>query len=656
MSHFAGDTHVVGRDVRLNAEPYRIVGVLPADFDLPARDISVLVPFSFTPAQTTDNERGNEFSSMIARLRPGATIDQVNAQIKTIVDRNLDRLPNLRGFAESSGFGGYAVDMRQQIVQDVRTPLYILQVGVVLVLLIACANVANLLLMRATGRSREIAIRTTLGAGQGRLVKQMVVEGLVLSSIGGACGLGLGLLGVTGLVALSSQGIPGVTGVTLDPAILAFTIALSVVTGLVFGVVPAIAVIRGNVASMLKEDATRGSASRRTGATRALLVIAETAIAVTLLIGAGLLVKSFARIQDVNPGFATDHVLTAQVALPAARYPDAAARRAFWQRLTDKLRAMPGVTAAGLTTNVPFNGSVSSGSYRIVGYTPGPSEASPHGRQEIVGADYFRVMQIPVIEGRVFNDGDTADSPPVVVVDQLMANRYFPGRSAIGQELQRFGPNSPKMRIVGVVGTINAIDLGVPVTKERIYQCATQNVPGMMSVVLKTGVEPSSLVAPLREAVQSIDPEQAISAVRTMDEWVGRSLETRRAPMLLLSLFGAVAMVLSAIGIYGVLAFGVAQRVREFGIRQALGAGRREILALVFSQGLRTAGVGVVLGLAASLGLSRYLQSQLFNVGARDLSVFAGVTVVLLLVAAAACYVPARRATRVDPMVALRDA
>ena len=320
------------------------------------------------------------------------------------------------------------------------------------------------------------------------------------------------------------------------------------------------------------------------------------------------------------------------------------------------MRTLPGVTAAGLTTNVPFNGSVSSGSYQIVGYTPGPTEAAPHGRQEIVGADYFRVMQIPVLEGRVFNDGDTADSPPVVVVDQLMASRYFAGRSAIGQQLQRGGPTSPKLTIVGVVGTINAIDLGVPVTKERIYQCATQNVPGMMSVVLKTGLEPSTLVAPLREAVQAIDPEQAISAVRTMDEWVGRSLETRRAPMLLLSLFGMVAMVLSAIGIYGVLAFGVAQRVREFGIRQALGAGRREILALVFSQGLRTAGVGVVLGLAASLGLSRYLQSQLFNVGARDLSVFAGVTVLLLLVAAVACYVPARRATRVDPMVALRDA
>ncbi|HEX6975516.1 MAG TPA: FtsX-like permease family protein, partial [Vicinamibacterales bacterium] len=352
----------------------------------------------------------------------------------------------------------------------------------------------------------------------------------------------------------------------------------------------------------------------------------------------------------------TESVLTAQVALPAARYPDATARRIFWQRLTEKLRAMPGVTASGLTTNVPFNGSVSSGSYRIVGYTPGPSEPLPHGRQEIVAGDYFRAMQIPLVEGRVFNDGDTADKPPVIVVDQLMASRYFPGKSAIGHEIQRGGANSPKATIVGVVGTINSIDLGQPVTKERIYQCAMQQTPAMLSVVLKAGVDPSSLVAPLREAVQSLDPEQPISAVRTMDEWVGRSLETRRTPMMLLALFGAVAMVLSAIGIYGVLAFGVAQRVREFGIRQALGAGRREILGLVFSQGLRTAGVGVLVGLAASVGLSRYLQSQLFNVGARDLSVFAGVTALLAAVAMAACYIPARRATRVDPMVALRDA
>ena len=655
-SRFASDPAIVGRDVRFNGEPYRVVGVLPADFDLPARDIAVLVPFSFTPDQMTDNERGNEFSSMIARLRPGATIEQATAQMKTIVDRNLDRLPQFRGFAKTSGFGGYAIGMRDQIVGDVRTPLYILQVGVVLLLLIACANVANLLLMRATGRSREIAIRTTLGAGQARLVKQMVIEGLVLSAIGGACGMALGLAGLRGLIAISSRGIPGVSGVSLDPAILAFTLALAAATGLVFGIVPAIAVVRGNVSSMLKDDSTRGSASRRTGVTRATLVIAETAVALMLLIGAGLLIKSFARLQEVKPGFSSENVLTAQISLPPARYADASARRAFWERLVEKVRALPGVTAGGLTSNVPFNGSVSSGSYSIVGYTPGPSEAAPHARQEVAGGDYFKAMQIPLVEGRLFNDGDTADSPQVVVVDQYLVNRYFKEKSALGQSIQRGDATSPKLTIVGVVGTINSIDLGQPVAKERIYRPVTQNPQRTMAVVLKTGLDPTTLVAPLRAAVQSLDPEQPIADVRTMDQWIGRSLETRRTPMLLLTLFGAVAMVLSAIGIYGVLAFGVAQRVREFGIRQALGADGRAILSLVLRQGLRTAGVGIVIGLGASLALSRYLQSQLFGVGTRDLSVFAGVTALLLVVALAACYIPARRATRVDPMVALRDA
>jgi predicted permease len=305
---------------------------------------------------------------------------------------------------------------------------------------------------------------------------------------------------------------------------------------------------------------------------------------------------------------------------------------------------------------VPFNGSVSSGSYSIVGYAPGPNDTAPHGRQEIVGGDYFRAMQIPLLEGRAFNDGDTADSTPVVVVDQYLANRYFSGQSALGHLIQRGGPTSPKLTIVGVVGTINSIDLAQPVIKERIYYPVTQAAQPRMAVVLKTAIDPTRLVAQLREAVQSIDPDQPISDVRTMEQWMARSLETRRAPTVLLALFGGVALVLSAIGIYGVLAFGVAQRVREFGIRQALGADRRSILSLVLVQGMRTVGVGVVLGLGGAYVLSRFLQTLLFGVGQHDLAVFGGVTAVLLAVAAIACYVPARRATEIDPMVALRDA
>jgi len=592
---------------------------------------------------------------MIARLRPGTTIDQVNAEMKTIVDQNNERLPNRAQFAKRSGFGGYAVPIRDQLVGDVRTPLLILQAGVVLVLLIACANVANLLLMRATGRGRELAIRTTLGASQWRLVRQILTEGVVLSAIGGVAGLGVGIAGLRGLIAMSSQQLPGATEATLRPAVLLFTLALSIATGLVFGAIPAIAVIRGNTSTYLKDDSARGSASRGTGFARATLVVVETALALMLLFGAGLLIKSFARLQTVDPGFSPENVLTAQLALPALRYPDGAARRTFWTRLVDKARSLPGVTSAGLTSNVPFNGSVSSGSYSIVGYTPGPNETAPHGRQEVVGGDYFRAMKIPLIEGRLFTDADTADSPAVVVVDEYLVRRYFPGQSALGHQIQRGGPNSPRLTIVGVVGTINSIDLAQPVIKERIYYPVTQQAQAAMAVVLKTGLDPTRLVTELRNAVLSIDPDQPIANVRTLDDWISRSLETRRTSMVLLALFGAVALVLSAIGIYGVLAFGVAQRVREFGIRQALGANRAAILSLVLKQGLRTAAIGVAIGLAGSFLLSRFLQTLLFGVQPHDAGVFVVVTVLLFIVALAACYIPARRATKMDPMVALRD-
>jgi predicted permease len=657
-TRFGADGSIVGRDVRLNGEAYRVVGVMPADFELPMRDIAILVPFSFTPQQMSDQGRGNEFSSMIARLRPGATIEQVNAQMKTIVARNLERLPQFVRFAESSGFGGYAVPLREQIAGDVRTPLLILQGGVILVLLIACANVANLLLMRATGRGREIAIRSTLGAGQWRIMRQMLTEGVVLSLAGGAGGILVGFIGLRLLVAMSERQLPGVADASLHPAVLAFTLALAVLTGLVFGIVPAVVAARGDANALLKDDSSRSSAGRGTGFTRAALVVAETALALVLLVGAGLLIKSFARLMDVDPGFAAENVLTAQVNLPAPRHPDAAARRLFWQRLLEKTRAIPGVTSAGLTSNVPFNGMVSSGSYNIVGYTP-PTGQPPHGRQEVVGGDYFKAMQIPLVEGRLFTDGDTAGAPPVVVVDRYLVDTYFKGKSAIGQQIRRGGPASPPFTIVGVVGTINAIDLGQPVLKERLYYPVLQQARPSMGLVVKTQLDPLSLVAQVRAAVQSIDPEQPIAAVRTMDQWVARSLETRRTPMMLLGVFGAIALVLSAIGIYGVLAFAVAQRVREFGIRQALGADRHAILSLVLQQGVKTTAIGIVLGLAGSMALTRYLgsalQSVLFEVRPHDLTVFASVTAALLGVALLACYLPARRATRIDPMAALRD-
>jgi len=653
QSRYGGDRSLVGRDIRMNGEAYRVVGVMPGDFRL-MNDVGVFLPFSFTPQQMSDQARGNEFSQMIARLKPGATIEQLNGQMKIIVDRNLERLPQRQAFARTSGFGGFAVAIRQQLVGDARAPLYALQGVVLAVLLIACANVANLLLMRATGRNRELAIRTTLGAGHWRLVRQMITEGLVLSLFGAIGGLALGLIGVRTLIALSARQLPGVADASLHPPVLLFTVLLAVLTGVVFGLVPAVSVIRGNTSSLLKEDATRGSASRTTRLVRSSLVVVETALALMLLVGAGLLIKSFARLQEVDPGFSPERVLTTQITLPPSRYADAAARRAFWLRLLEKAKGIPGVTAAGVTSNVPFNGNVSSGSYSIVGYTPGPSEAAPHGRQEVAGGDYFRAMQIPVLQGRTFNDGDTADSPRVVVIDQYLVNRYFANRNPLGQEIQRGQGPQGRYTVIGVVGTINSIDLAQPVTKERLYYAIAQQPQPSMALVLKSAMEPSQLVSQVRAVVQSLDPEQPLADVRTMDEWVNRSLEGRRTPMMLFVLFGIVALLLSAIGIYGVLAFNVAQRVREFGIRQALGASSQAILTLVFKQGLATAGVGLAIGLAASYGLSRYLETLLFGVNARDWMVFSIVTVVLLVVAALACYIPARRATRIDPMEALR--
>jgi len=414
-----------------------------------------------------------------------------------------------------------------------------------------------------------------------------------------------------------------------------------------------VSVLRANTNAVLKDDTARGSAGKRTGFARGTLVVAETALALVLLAGAGLLIKSFARLQEVNPGFSPERVLTAQLALPATAYPTPDARRIFWQRLVDRVRTIPGVTAVGLTSNVPFNGNVSSGSYSIVGYTPRQNDALPHGRQEVVGGDYFRALQIPLIQGRLFTDADTAMSQPVVVIDDLLVQRYFAGKNPIGQQIGRGGPTN--YTIVGVVGTVNTIDLGAPVTKERLYYPMTQIPLASMAIAVKTGLEEHRLIGQLRSAVASVDPEQPMADVRTMDEWMSRSLESRRSPTLLLALFGTVALMLSAVGIYGVLAFGVAQRSREFAIRQALGANRGAILSLVIGQGMRTSGVGVLFGLAGSIALTRYLQSLLFGVGAHDASVYGGVTVLLLGVALAASYLPAVRATRVDPNVALRN-
>ncbi len=655
-ARFAGDRSIVGRDIRLNGDSYRVLGVMPASFQPPGREIGVLVPFAFTPRQMSDDERGNEFSLMVARLKPGAGIPELDAQMKAIVSRNLERLPGARAFAESSGFGGYAIGFQEQVVGDIRAALLVLQAGVVLVLLIACANVANLQLVRATARHKELAIRAALGAGSSRLLRQLLVEGLALSLAGGLLGIAAGAAGLRALTAGITQ-LPRVAEVSLNVPVLLFTLGLAVASGLVFGLVPALTVARGHVVEVLKEDSGRGSSGRRTRLFRNGLAAAEVALALMLLVGAGLLIRSFARLQQVDPGFATANLLSAMVTLPQTRYADAPATTAFWERVLERARAIPGATGAGVVSVVPFSGSNSQGSYSIVGYEPAAGEAQPHAQIQIVDGGFFDVMGLKPLAGRVFTASDTAGAPPVVVIDEFMATRYFPGANPIGRQIRRGGPDAPAWTIVGMVRSIRKQDLSEDVQKETLYFPVGQSPFPVrsMGLLVRTPLDPATLVAPVRAAVQAVDPDQPIFDVRTMDERVALSLQERRTPMLLIGAFGALALLLAAVGLYGVLAYTVSQRVRELGIRQALGARRSDILRLVLRQGLLIAAAGVVAGAVASFWLTALLRSQLFGVGPRDPAVMAGVPLLLLAVAAVACLVPAWRATRVDPVEALRE-
>jgi putative ABC transport system permease protein len=651
MTRFGGDRALIGRDIRLSGEPHRVVGVLPEHFLMPGREVALLVPFAFTPEQMSDNARGNEFSNMVARLRPGATIAQANEQVKAIVKRNIERLPTRAAFAVSSGFSGYTIPYRDEIIGDISTPLFILQIGVLLVLLIACANVANLQLIRATARHKELAIRTALGAGEWALIRQLLLEGLVLSIAGGLLGIAVGVAALRALLLLGTTQLPRAGEIGLDATVLLFTAALAIVTGIVFGLAPGLTLVRGRVQDVLKEDGRGASASRRTSLTRHTLVIGEMALALVLLIGAALLLKSFSRIQEVNPGFDGSNVLTAQIGMPR----DPAAARLYYDELLRRVRALPGVTAASAVRNLPFSESSSTGSYGIVGYTPGPREPAPHGRVNAVETDYFKTMGIPLKRGRLIEPGDTDKTPRVVVIDQFLADRYFKDSDPIGRQLTRGGPTQAPWTIIGVVGTINATNLGEVVAKETIYMPARQLTSQPLALVVKTAVDPKTLVQPVRATLQQVDPDQPLYEVRTMEERLAMSLETRRTPMVLLVSFGAIALVLAAIGIYGVLAYTVSQRVRELGIRQALGAERGDILRMVMRQGLTLAAIGIVAGGVASFWLATLLKAQLFGVTPRDPVVFIAGPAILLLVAFAACCLPAFRATRVDPVIALRD-
>ncbi|HEX9819669.1 MAG TPA: ABC transporter permease [Methylomirabilota bacterium] len=656
QGRFGGDRAVVGRDLRLDGEPYRVLGVMPAAFRFPSPEVKLWTPFAFTPEQRSDDSRGREFSQMLARLGPDASAAAAQAEIDAVHEANKERFPDSATFWNNSGFGGMVVPYREQLFGEIEPVLLLLQGVVGLVLLIACVNVANLLLARVHDRQKELAVRTALGAGRFTLARELMAESLVLALSGAAAGVWLGVLGTRLLGWLGVDPTAGRVDVDVDLPVLAFTLGVALATALVFGLFPVVYQWRLHPNAVLKEGSGRGASA---GAGAALwrhgLVVTEIALAMMLLVGAGLLVRTFAALQNEDPGFTREGVLTARVSLPDGKYAESDAVAGFFDRALERVRALPGVTGAGIVSSAPFSGMSSSGSYSVEGYAPGAGESAPHGLIRIVDEEYFRTLDVPVLQGRTFTAADRAGVDAVVVVDRLLADKYFPDADPIGRRISRGGPDGPFFTIVGVVAPVKVRQLDQPVTKETIYASFRQRPERNMTFVVRTSADPASLAQPLRDAVLAVDPEQPTFDLLTMEEQVAGSLETRRVSMLLLVAFGGLALVLAAVGIYGVLAFSVGRRVRELGTRMALGASRRDILGLVLGQGLKLTLAGLAAGVVLTLLLARFLAALLFGVASHDPATLGAVGVFLAAVALAACFRPAWQASRLDPMNALRD-
>jgi predicted permease len=647
-NRFGADPAIVGTTLRLNTQVYTVIGVMPEGFYFPTPRVQAWVPFAFTPALKSDNERGNEYSTMIARLKPGATLEGVQRDLDAIQARNAERLTDSAEFWKTAGFGGRATGFLEQNVSNLRGMLWLVQAGVAAALLIGCANVASLLLARAMARERELAIRAALGAGRARLMRLLLTESLLLFLAGGALGLVVAWWSVDALGSLGLSTLPRGFDVKLDPSVFGFTLLCSLLTGLAFGALPAWSASRGDAAAALKEAGTRGSAGRRTTFLRAALVTGEIALAVMLLSTAGLLVRSFQRLQQENPGFSPGGVITAQLALPAAKYDQPAKRIAFADATLARLRSLPGVTAAGLTNVLPFSGNNSQGSYSLPDVTLPPGAPLPHGQQRQVDPGYFQALGLSLVRGRLFTDSDTATTQKVVIIDKVLADKYWPNQDPVGKRLDA-------AIIIGVVAPIKFQSLEEEVKKETYYFPFAQQTVNNLILVVKTSGDPTVLTASVRAAVRASDPEQPVYDVKTMQQRMDEVAQTRKAPMVLLSLFSGVALLLAVLGVYGVLAFSVAQRTAEFGVRIALGAQSADIAALVLHQGARLVLLGIVAGLAAYLALSSLVGKLLYGIAATDPLTLAIAPVLLALTAFVACFLPARRATKVNPMVALRS-
>ena len=664
MRRYGGDPGVLGRKLVLNGVSYEIVGVMPPAFSLRrevmptlgvAADAEILLPVSLGPK--APQIRGREDYNILAKLAPGVTVRQAQAEMDALTARLRQEHPAL--YPPNGGLTFSVVPLQDQVVGDVRASVIVLAGAVSFVLLIACANVASLLLSRALDRQREIAVRAALGASRNRIVRQLLTESVLLAVAGGALGLVLAYWTLAGIRVLGPASVPRLHEIGIDATVLLFAFVVSVGSGILFGLAPALRLGALNLHDSLK-DAARGASGAgavwgRGQRGRRLLVVAELALSVTVLVGAGLLIRSFVRLQNVPPGFNPSGVLTMELTLTPPRHADGAAVLESYRQLWPRLAKLPGVTAAGGISALPLSGMMAWGPITVEGRVPPPGERFINADQRFVGGDYFRAMEIPLISGRPFNEHDTRTSERVVVVDEFMAKQYWPGADAVGKRIRLGGldSNGPWMTVVGVVGRIKQDALETD-SRIAIYFPHTQFPTRAMNVVLKTTADPVSLAAPALAEIRRMDPDLPVYNVRAMSDRVEESLARRRFAMLLLSLFAALALGLAALGVYGVLAYLVSHGTREIGIRLALGATPRAILALIVRHGLTLTVLGLVAGTVAALTLARFMQRLLFQVDARDPATFIGVMIVLLAVAFAATVIPARRAARIDPIESLR--
>jgi putative ABC transport system permease protein len=655
LKHFGGDPSTVGRSVTLDGQTYTIIGVAPAGFEYPDKTAVWVPPFQLVPTlgpqMDVESTRGFGFLSAVGLLKPGVSVRQADDEMAVITARLRQQYPE----ANNNRFDRVE-SLRANIVGESGTALLLLLGAVGLVLLIACANVANLMLARAASRVKEVAVRLALGATRLRLVRQLLVESVLLALVGGGAGLLLGWWGVGMLRGLLPSDFPRAQAIGVDLRVLGFTFLVSLLTGVLFGLAPALRATKTDLNESLKEGGRGGAGDGRSSRVRSLLVVSEVALSLVLLVGAGLLFRSFLRLQEVELGFRPEHILTFSIAPSGPNFTRDPQYSAFYSQVAGRVGALPGVTAVGVINTLPLSKGPTSG-FQVEGQTQLPKDRWPRVNYRSVSPDYFRAVGVPVLKGRAFDAHDDPSAPPVVIVNQSLARRDFPGEDPVGKRINLGGVTSNGQplwwEIVGVVGDVRSLELRSEAEPE-LYTSYLQDPFAGMSYVVRASVGPEGLIPSVREVVREVDRAQPVTDFREMEQIVNEAAAQPRFNSLLLAAFAGLSLLLAAAGIYGVMSYGVTQRTREIGLRMALGAQGRDVLRLVVGRGMGLTLLGVGLGLAASFGLTRVLRSLLFGVSETDPLTFAGVSLVLALVAFLACLVPARRAAKVDPMVALR--